>query len=69
MNFIEDASISGVRRTSDGYLVGQVACARTGIQHYTGDEVGKPELGIVTVYRPEQEVFSRTALHRSQASR
>lgn len=62
MNFIEDASISGVRRTSDGYLVGQVACARTGIQHYAGDEVGKPELGLVAVYRPESEVFGKDSL-------
>lgn len=60
---VEDrASLSGTRRTHDGYLVADARVARTGIQEYLGYEVGKPELGAVRVYRPEAEVFSADAL-------
>lgn len=62
MNFIEDTSLTGIRQTSDGYLVGEVDCARTGIQLYTGDEVGRPDMDVVAVYRSEDEVFSRKSL-------
>ena len=51
------------RRTSDGYLVADVKVARTGVQEYLGSEVGRPELGVVRVYRPESEVFSQDAMH------
>lgn len=62
MKFIEDAIIDGTRRTKDGYLVAAVKCARTGIQIYLGDELGKPDIGSVRVYRPEEEVFSNDSL-------
>lgn len=60
--FIEDTELSGVRITSDGYLVAEVKCARTGIQDYLGSELGKPELGVVHVYRPESAVFAKDSL-------
>jgi len=62
INFIEDTKLTGMKVTDEGYLVGHVNCARTGIQLYRGDEVGRPEMDIVRVYRPEQEVFSTDSL-------
>lgn len=65
MNFTElfalDASTK-VRKTREGYLVAKPRVARTGIQIYSGDEVGKPEMKSVAVYRPEAQVFSRDSL-------
>jgi len=61
-NFVEDAELSGVKKTRDGYLTGYVNCARTGIQLYTGDEVGRPDLDVVRVYRSADEVFSKDSL-------
>lgn len=60
--FIEDATLSGTRRTADGYLTASVRVARTGIQDYAGYEVGRPDLDVVSVYRPESEVFSKDSL-------
>jgi hypothetical protein len=45
--------------TGDGYLVATPRVARTGIQEYRGWEVGKPDVSVVKVYRPETEVFSQ----------
>lgn len=53
---------SSVRRTRDGYLVADVRAARTGVQTYTGADVGKPEMRTVNVYRPEDEVFKADSL-------
>ncbi|MDT9702463.1 DUF2213 domain-containing protein, partial [Streptomyces sp. P17] len=36
--------------------------ARTGIQQYLGSEVGRPDLEVVTVYRPESEVFKADSM-------
>ena len=60
--FIEDAQLSGTRITKDGYLVASVLCARTGIQDYAGYEVGRPEMPIIRVYRPESAVFAKDSL-------
>lgn len=61
--FIEDTQpLSGSRITTDGYLVASVLCARTGIQDYLGEELDKPELPIVKVYRPESSVFAKDSL-------
>ncbi|MEZ5780194.1 MAG: DUF2213 domain-containing protein [Rhizobiaceae bacterium] len=46
------------RITANGFLVASVRFARTGIQLYAGYEVGKPEMPVVRVYRPDAEVFS-----------
>lgn len=48
--------------THDGYLVATAKVARTGIQLYKGDEVGKPDMDIVRVYRPESAVFAKDSL-------
>jgi HK97 family phage prohead protease len=53
---------SSVRTTNDGYVVAFARAARTGLQLYKGSEVGRPELDIVKVYRPEKEVFATDSL-------
>lgn len=62
MIFSDKVSTSAVRKTSDGYLVADAAVARTGIQNYLGREVGKPEMQIVRVYRPDKSVFAKDAM-------
>lgn len=62
LNFSDKVSTSAVRKTSDGYLVADAAVARTGIQKYLGREVGKPDMEIVRVYRPAEQVFSKDAM-------
>ena len=49
--------------TGDGFLICRnVPIARTGKQEYLGTEVDKPEEQMVTVIRPEEEVFSDAAI-------
>lgn len=62
--FLDNASISltGTKKTSEGYLVADAFAARTGIQLYAGAEVGRPDLPVVRVYRPENEVFATDSL-------
>lgn len=67
--FLTDrVSVGAVRRTGDGYLVADARVARTGIQEYLGSELGRPDMPIVRVYRPEAEVFAQDAM-RSYAHR
>lgn len=60
--FTDAAQMTQRRRTADGYLVVDARVARTGIQTYLGAEIGKPELAVVSVYRPEEEVFKTDSL-------
>lgn len=62
MILTDTAELAGTRRTADGYLVAEVRAGRTGIQLYSGREVGRPDLPIVRVYRPEDEVFDAAAM-------
>lgn len=62
MQFVDDAALSGVRQTSDGYLVAEVKCARTGVQLYRGSEMGLADRDTVRVYRPEAAVFAKDSL-------
>lgn len=62
MKFTDRAQIGGMKETQDGYLVGQLRCARTGLQSYLGSELGLPTNDVISVYRPESEVFSRDSL-------
>lgn len=57
-----------VRSTKEGYIVAAPRVARTGIQTYTGAEVGVADKQVVRVYRPESEVFASDAF-RSLAHR
>ncbi|MFC3208131.1 DUF2213 domain-containing protein [Aquamicrobium soli] len=62
MQFTDAVTVAGTRRTGDGYLVATAKCVRAGIQLYTGDELGKPEMKLVRVYRPADEVFAKDSL-------
>ena len=62
LKLVEDATLSGVHSTADGYLSAEVRCARTGIQEYSGVELGLIGTDRVRVYRPEEEVFSKASL-------
>lgn len=62
MNFTDAVTVAGTRRTEDGYLVAEARAVRTGIQLYAGDEVGKPDMAVVKVYRPADSVFSDASL-------
>lgn len=62
LSLYDAAPISTRRKTADGYLVAEARAARTGIQIYSGAEVGRPDLGVVRVMRPENEVFDRASI-------
>lgn len=62
MQFTDSVAIVGTRRREDGYLVADARVARTGIQQYLGSELGRPDLKVVDVYRPEEEVFNDAAM-------
>lgn len=62
VSLFDTLTLDAPRLTNDGYLVASVRASRTGIQNYGGTEVGKPEMKIVRVYRPEKEVFNKDAL-------
>jgi hypothetical protein len=51
-----------IRKSADGYLVASARIARTGIQEYGGSELGVPDMAVVRVYRPPEEVFSKAAM-------
>lgn len=52
---------SSTRLTDDGYLVTSALIARTGIQQYSGQDVGLSD-STVNVYRPEDAVFSTKSM-------
>lgn len=57
MFFHDQVSIGDVRMTGDGYLAAVARVARSGIQEYLGSEVGRPDMPVVRVYRPPEQVF------------
>lgn len=57
------AEIGSVEFTDEGFLIAKVRAARSGIQLYTGDEVGHPTLDVVRVYRPPSEVFDKESVN------
>ncbi len=62
MTFHDRAPLENVRRLADGRIAAVAKFARSGCYTYTGTEVGRPDLPSVTVYRPEDEVFSADAM-------
>lgn len=63
MLFVDTMTITDApHRSADGYLAVTPRVARTGIQEYLGRELGRPDLAVVRVYRPESEVFHKDAL-------
>lgn len=63
ISFVDTTSqIDGMRITPDGYLTGTVNCARIGAQTYLRSELGLMGDGTITVYRPEDAVFSEDSM-------
>ncbi|MGF6230201.1 hypothetical protein QFZ27_004156 [Inquilinus ginsengisoli] len=63
MLITDTVTLVGDRRTTqDGYLVAAARIARTGVQSYSGAEMGRTDLATVRVWRPEEEVFAADAL-------
>lgn len=62
MLIIDTVALSDARTTADGYLVADAKIARTGIQTYSGTEMGRPDLAAVRVWRPADEVFHGDAM-------
>lgn len=62
MHLIDKVPLADARVTADGYLVAEARIARTGIQNYLGRELGRPDMEVVRVYRPEDQVFSQDAM-------
>jgi len=63
MRFLDAVTLGDVNlRQEDGFLVADAFAARTGIQLYSGREVGSPTDSVVAVYRPQDEVFAHAAL-------
>ncbi|KIC22500.1 DUF2213 domain-containing protein [Leisingera sp. ANG-Vp] len=60
--FSDSATLSGTRKLEDGYLVTEAFAVRTGIQLYSGAEVGLADKDVVRVYRPEDEVRAPESL-------
>ena len=61
MQFTDNTTLANTRLTADGYLVGNVACAKVGVQQYHGSEIGGGN-GLINVYRDESEVFALDSL-------
>ena len=62
MLFTDAVIFDGAVNITDRGLITVAKAARTGIQQYLGSEVGRPDLGVVRVYRPADEVFSADTL-------
>lgn len=62
MTFHDRAPLEKVRRLSDGRIAAVAKFARSGIQQYSGAELGRPDLSVVNVYRPETEVFDEASM-------
>lgn len=68
MQFTDALELGKPRRTKEGYLAVRARAARAGVYDYLGSEVD-PEGAhfkadqVVKVYRPEEEVFAKDAVH------
>ncbi|NQE62946.1 DUF2213 domain-containing protein [Caulobacter sp. RHG1] len=62
MNITDSVTLGDARVTDTGYLEANARTARVGIQQYLGSELGRPDLGVVNVYRDEAEVFAKSSL-------
>lgn len=53
---------TNVRKTKEGFLVADVRVARTGVQEYAGTELGRPDIPVIRMYRPEAVVFAKDTM-------
>lgn len=63
IRFTDRATIGDVKTTGEGYVSTVARAVRSGIQEYTGEELGIADMDVVRVYRSPEEVFSRDSLH------
>jgi uncharacterized protein len=62
IRIVDTVAVGDTRVTREGYLLADARIARTGIQTYTGREVGRPEMARVRVHRPADAVFADSAV-------
>lgn len=65
MRFIDTVAVdkASIRHTADGYAVFNAKVARgDNVQVYLGDELGRPDMPLVRVFRPAEQVFRKDAL-------
>lgn len=65
MQFIDTVAVdkASIRKTAEGYAVFNARVARAeNVQLYLGDEIGHPEMHVVRVFRPADEVFRQDAM-------
>ncbi|MGV6394520.1 DUF2213 domain-containing protein [Pseudomonas caspiana] len=62
MNITDTVELGDMSLSDSGYLETFARTARTGVQQYLGAEVGRPDLGMVNVYRDQADVFSKDSL-------
>lgn len=63
MILTDSVEVAGTRRTRDGYLVADCRVARSGnVQVYTGQELDRPDLPLVRVYRDPDAIFDTKAM-------
>lgn len=63
LKLTDSAPLTGVTETPEGYLEAAVRISRTGIQDYLGEELGRPDLDRVRVYRGDEAVFDKATLN------
>lgn len=59
---MDRAPLERVRKLADGRIAAVARFARSGVYQYAGSEVGRPDLSVVNVYRPAEEVFDQAAM-------
>lgn len=62
MRFTDAVALDGAVSVTDRGLVALAKAARTGVQEYLGAEVQRPDMPVVRVNRPADEVFAADAL-------
>lgn len=62
MDFEDRLPIGHTQVSDEGYMLAMSRVARTGIQLYRGAELGRPDMPVVRVYRPESAVFAKDSM-------
>ena len=62
VSFTDKVEIKDAKRLGNGQMVFDAAVARVGVYRYHGSELGRPELGMVGVFRPESSIFDEASL-------
>lgn len=62
MNFEDRVPIGHTQVSDEGYMLAMSRVARTGIQLYRGSELGRADMAVVRVYRPDSAVFAKDSM-------